>query len=98
HTAADDPVGAQHASLDIGNMHAAALATAISGRLAHEFSGHPVYIQAKGNRMAMRAVRSGDDITFLSMAQRAHRTRFLAHTKMSRPVHSAFGVELVDLF
>ena len=42
HAAADDAVGAEHVLVHVGDVHAAALAAAVAGRLAEQLGHHPL--------------------------------------------------------
>ena len=63
--AADNATGAQHANVKIGNVHGAAFALAIAGRLAKEFGHHAVKIAPFGDHMAMAAM-GADDVIIVS--------------------------------
>jgi hypothetical protein len=58
----DDTVGAEHALLQVGDVHGAALALADAGLLAIDLGHHPVYVHTLGDAVAMAAVGGGDAI------------------------------------
>ncbi len=59
HAAAHDAVGAEHPGSDVGDVHAAALAVAVSGRLAEQLGRHPVEVKSEGDGVAVAAVGAG---------------------------------------
>src|SRR5215213_3444200 len=58
--AADDPVGAEHALVHVGDVHRAALAVAEPVTLAVDLGHHAVHVAALGDGVAVAAVGGGD--------------------------------------
>ena len=76
--AADDPVRAEAAGREVGDVHAAALALAVPGLLAEELRHHRVQVHALADALAVAAVGGIDQVLRLQGA---------AHTPM--PVASS---------
>ena len=87
--AADDTVGAEIALGDVGNMHRAASALAVSGLLAEELCEHFRDFRALGDTMAMAAMGRGDQVILAERQGNADRTGFLADRKMHCAVNEA---------
>jgi len=61
-------VGTKHAGVNIGNMHAAALAAAIACFLAQQFCSHAVQIQPEGDGMTMPSVLTRNNDALLEVS------------------------------
>ena len=95
---ADDAVGTQHALVDIGDMHGAALALAQAFGAAPDFLHHPLHIAALGKAVPVAAV-GGDDLVFgIEMFAHAHGHRFLAAIEVGEPGDLAGGDHIVQAF
>jgi hypothetical protein len=79
---AHDAVGAEHAEVHVRDVHAAALALAVAGRLAEQFGEHAVEGAALGDQMAVAAVRAGDPVLVRQMHHDAGCDGFLAHVQV----------------
>ena len=84
-TAAHNAVGAQHATRDVGDMHAAAFATAVPVGAAQHFGQHPARIQAASQRMPVATMRAGQQVVRLHRCARACCNRLHADIEVSRP-------------
>ena len=69
HAAADDAVRAEDAGVDVGDVHRAALALAVAGRLAEQLGHHQRRVAALGDAVAVAAVGAGDVSSGRSAAQ-----------------------------
>ena len=87
--AGDDAVGAEHADREIGDVHRAALALAITGLPAVELGHHAVQIGALGDAMAMAAMGRDDAVGPGQCRADADRDRFLADIAMHDAVDLA---------
>ena len=93
--AADDAVGAEIAHRDVGDVHRAAAALAVAGRLAEEFGEHPLHVRALGDAVAVAAMRRGDLVLDRQRHADADRARFLADRQMHRAVDQAARVAVL---
>src|SRR5690606_4848536 len=89
--AADDAIGAQHALLDIGDVHRAALAFAEAGRLAHQLRHHPVDVHALGDAVPVAPVRGGDVVAVRELGANPYRDGFLTRVEVDKPGHEPGG-------
>ena len=90
-SAADDPVRAEHALVDIGDVHRAALALADAGGLAHQLRDHAVDIDTLGDAMTVAAVRAGDVVAIGEVTADADRDRFLAGVEVDESGNQTVG-------
>src|SRR5215510_16422460 len=60
HASAHDAVGSEHANAEIGNVHGAALAVAVTVTAAKQFGHHEFQVGAFGDGMPMPTVRADD--------------------------------------
>ena len=67
--ARDDRVGAEHALLDRGDVHAAAAAAAVAVLAADDLGHHPAQVEALGDAVAVAAVGARDVVVGPSAAQ-----------------------------
>jgi hypothetical protein len=77
-TAADDPVGAQHALGEVGDVHRPALAVAEAGRLAVDLGHHPLDVAALRDRVTVAAVGAGHVVVRPEVRAHARGDRLLA--------------------
>ena len=75
--AADDAVRAEHALLDVGDVHRAALALADAGLPAHQLGRHAGDVDALGDAVAVAAVGAGDEVRVAEVRAHADRDRLL---------------------
>src|SRR6202007_1810495 len=73
----DDPIGAQHADTQVGDMQGAPLASAVAVGASEEFSHHPVHARAFCQAVAVAAVIRRDVVILLQSGADPHATRFL---------------------
>ena len=91
---ADDAVGAEHALVDIGDVHRAALALAQAVLAAPDLLHHPVHVAALGEAMAVAAM-GGDDLVALGqMLAHADGDGFLTAIEV-REAGDLAGLDLV---
>ena len=64
---ADDAVGAEHAEVEIVDVHRASLAFAVAGALRHELGHHPFEIAALGYEVAVSAVGGRDGVVIIQV-------------------------------
>src|SRR5258705_11141250 len=76
--AGDDPVGAEHADTEIGDVHRAALALAVAGLPAIQLGHHAVEVGALGDAMAVAPMRRDDPVALTERGADANRDRLLA--------------------
>src|SRR5437762_2563520 len=81
--AADDDVGAQHAEREVRNVHASALAPAITVAAPEQLRHHAVYVAALGDGVAVAAVGAGYVIVRSQGGAGADRYRFLSDGGMA---------------
>src|SRR5262249_28822831 len=74
-SARDNAVGAEHADVEIGDMHRATLAFAVAGLPAVKLRHHAVEIGTLGDAMAMASMRRDDPVVALKGAANADRDR-----------------------
>src|SRR5215831_1978991 len=82
YSARDNAVGAEHADVEIGDMHRATLAFAVAGLPAVQLRHHAVEIGTLGDAMAMASMRRDDPVVALKGAANADRDRLLADIAM----------------
>src|SRR5262245_33236490 len=82
YSARDHAVGAEHADVEIGDMHRATLAFAVAGLPAVQLRHHAVEIGTLGDAMAMASMRRDDPVVALKGAANADRDRLLADIAM----------------
>src|SRR5207244_4047298 len=87
--ARDDPVGAEHADTEIGDVHGAALALAVSGLPPVELGHHAVEVGALGDAVAVAAVRRDDPVAAVERRADADRDRLLTDIAMHDAVDLA---------
>src|SRR6185436_5042552 len=80
--AADDPVRPEHALVDVGDVHRAALAAADAGRLAVDLGHHALDVAALRDRVAVAAVRADDVVVGTEVADHAGGDRLLARVQV----------------
>src|SRR5205823_459990 len=96
HPAADDAVGPEDAPVDVGDVHAAALALAVAGRLAEQLSHHQLDVAALGDAVAVAAVGAGDEVVLAQGGAGADPDRLFADVGVAGAAHDAFAVDLED--
>ena len=74
----DDPVGAEHADAEIGDVHRAALALAVAGLPPVELGHHAVEVGALGDAVAVAAMRRDDPVAAIERGADADGDRLLA--------------------
>ena len=79
---ADNAVGAQHALVDVGDVHGAALAVAQAFLASPDLLHHPFDIAALGEAMAVAAMGRDDLVSVGQMLANAHRDGFLPAIKV----------------
>ena len=89
-TGADDTVRAQHADIEIGDVHGAALATANPAFLAEELTHHRFGIGAFGDGVAVATVVARDLVAPAQVTANTRRDRFLSNGEMRRALHQIF--------
>ena len=77
-TGADDAVGAEHAKVHVGDVHAAALAPAVARGASEQLGEHAVELAALGDQMAVAPVRAGDPVLVGQVHHDSGRHGFLA--------------------
>jgi len=82
--ARDDAVGAQHADIEIGDVHGAALATAGAGGAAEQLAHHRRGVGPFGDGVAVATMRAGDVVGALDVSADARRDPFLADREVER--------------
>ena len=82
-----DAVRSQHADLEIGDVHGAALALAVTGGTAKELGHHAIDIGALGNAVAVAAVGAGDVIRVLQVRADGHPHAFFTDVGMQGSHH-----------
>jgi hypothetical protein len=96
-TATDDAVRAEHADAEVVDVHAAAAALAVAGGLAEQLGVHELQVRPLRDRVAVAAVRRGDDVV---IAQRRHDAGghcFLADVEVQEAGHPPAFHELARL-
>ena len=83
-TRAHDAVGAQNAAVAVGDMHRAAFALAVAGRLSKQLRHHVLQIAALRDDMPMTAVRAGNIIVVSKAFAYAGGNGFLAEVQMHK--------------
>ena len=81
---AHDAVGAEHADIEIGNVHRAALAPAGAGLASEELGHHRRGRGSLGQRMAMSPMIAGDEVASAEIGADPGGNRFLADREMDR--------------
>ena len=79
---ADDAVGAEHAEVHVGDVHAAALAPAVARGAPEQFGVHAIERAALGDQMAMAPVGAGDPVLVRQVHHHPGRHGFLTHVKV----------------
>ena len=87
--AADDAVGAEHALVEIGDVHRAALAAAQPGLLGEQLLHHPGRVAALGDAVAVPAMGAGDVVLRPEMRADADRGGLLAGIEMDKAGNAA---------
>ena len=95
-TATDDAVGTEHAAIDIGDVHRAALALAATGRFAADLGHHPVDLHALGNAVSVAAVGAGDEVVVVQVGAHPDGDRFFSGVEMNEAGDQAGGEILVQ--
>ena len=99
--AGNDSICAQDAFVDIGNVHAAALAFAKAFRGTPEFFHHPRYVRAFGDTMPVSPMGADDGVFIGEMLTNADGIGFLSSVKVGEAsdlaVHD-FGVSALFKF
>ena len=95
HAAADDAVGAEDALLDVGDVHAAALAAGVAGLLPQQLGHHHAHVAALGDAVAVAAMGAGDRVVLAEGGADADGDRLLADVGVGGAAHDAFAVQLV---
>ncbi len=80
--ASDDPVAAKHPHREIRDVHAATLAAAHPGRLAHDLGRHLVHPGALGQGVAVPSMGRGDVVILAEGRADAGRHRLLADVQV----------------
>ena len=97
----DDAVGAQHAQVQVGDVHRAALAVAVARRAAQELGVHALGVAALGDEVAVAAMGAGDVVVLGEEGADAHADRLLAGVEMGDAgdlgVAHQFGHPLLEL-
>ncbi len=62
HASAHDAVGPEHPGLHVGDVHAPALAVAVTGGLAEKLGRHAIQVEAEGDSVAVTPVGTGYDV------------------------------------
>ena len=93
-----DAVGAQHADLEIGDVHGAALALAVTGRTTEELGHHAVDVSAFGDAVAVAAMGTGDVIGILQVGTDRHRHAFFTNVGVQGPHYFALAGLVFRLF
>src|SRR5205823_553267 len=94
--AADNAVGAEHAAVEIGDVHRAALATAQPALLGEEFLHHQNRVAALGDAVAVAAMGAGDVVLGTKMRADAHSRGLFPGIEMNKAGNVAFGELLLD--
>ena len=79
---ADDAVRAEHADVEVRDVHRAAAALAVAGRLAHQLGHHLVELAALGDEVAVAAVGRGDLVVIAQRGAHTGRDRLLADVEV----------------
>src|SRR5581483_3754427 len=95
--AADDRVRAEVPTLDVVEVHRAAVAVRAALELSVELGHQLVRMRAAGERVRMRAVRRGEDVTVLHRLAHADRDRLLADRDVQEAGQLAGAEPLLDL-
>src|SRR5215831_635813 len=82
HASTHDPVGTEHADAEIGNMHGAALAVAITVTAPKQLGHHEFQVGALGDGMSVPTVRADDLVVPAQGSTDTHRDGFLAQVGM----------------
>ena len=88
----DDRVGSQHALVDRGDVHAAAVAAAVAVLAAEDLGHHAGEIEALGDAMAVTAVRARDQVVRPELRADADGDRLHADVR----VHGTVDQPLVE--
>lgn len=82
HAARGDAVGAEQAGPDVGDVHRAALAAAQAVAAAEDLQHHAGEVAALGDRVAVAAVRAGDEVVGAQVRADADGDRLLARVEV----------------
>src|SRR5438270_10068699 len=95
--AADDRVRAEIAVLVIGDVHRAALPTAVTRLLAEQLGEHAAHLRTLGETVTVAAVRGRDPVLAAEGCAHADRDRLLADVEMCETGHLRASIQLVRL-
>jgi hypothetical protein len=87
----DDPVGAQHADREVGDVHRAALAAVEAAGAAEQLAHHALHGSALGERMAVAAMRRRDVVVRRQVDADARGDRLLAGGQVQRAADLRLG-------
>jgi hypothetical protein len=96
--AADDTVGAEHAAVEIGDVHRSAFAAAQPGLPREQLLHHQGRVAALGDAVAVPAMGAGDLILRPQMHADADRRRLLAGVEMDKARYAAFRELVLHAF
>jgi hypothetical protein len=94
---AHDAVGTEHALVDVGDVHGAALALAHSRRTAEQLGHHARHLHALGDAVAVTAMGGADHVAVPQMRADARRHRLLAGVEMQEARQSSGRHQLREL-
>jgi len=86
-----DAVRAKHADGEVGDVHRAALAAVETGGAAEQLAHHAFHRRALGERVAVAAVRRGEEIFFRQMDADTGGNCFLAGGQVERTADFRVG-------
>src|SRR5580704_5945516 len=89
-SAPDDPVGAEHAAVEVGDMHRAALTAAQAGLLREQLLHHQDRVAALCDAVAMPAMSAGDVVLRPQMHADTDGGGLFAGVKMDKARYAAF--------
>ncbi len=88
--AAHDGVGAEHALVEVGDVHGAALAVAQAGGLAHEFLHHAHHVTALGDGVTVTPVGAAHHVVVGQQHAQPNGDRLLTVRSMHEAGNIAF--------
>jgi len=96
-TRSDNTVGAQDAQVQVGDVHGAAPATAVSGFLAMELRSHAAQIGALCDKVAVAPVSAGDVVVHSEIVNGSRRHGLLSHIEVENSMGEPFAEGLEAL-
>jgi len=90
HAGRDDAVRAEHADREIGDVHRTALAAVGAGRASEQLAHHALDRCALGDRVAVAAMRRGEQVLDAQMRAHPRGNRLLAGGQVQGAAHIRF--------